>query len=293
MEPAVFLDRDNTLIARTGEGGDLGEPERVRLIDGVAEGLKSLRDAGFRLIVVTNQAGVARGRFSEADVDAVNHRIAELIDGATDSRGVIDRFYYCPYHPEGTLEEYRRDHPWRKPHPGMVLQAAHDMHLDLSQSWLIGDQDRDVAAGRAAGCRTILLTADRQRGAAANPTLIATNFDRAVQAILTHRRNGTAVSEMRQGAFRSRMGTEHGAGDPSSMQRVLRDLVDELQAQRTRRSEFTPSRATAALLQLLVLLMATLGLLQLENSEMFSRWMLGAVLVQLLVLSLLVLDGSR
>jgi D,D-heptose 1,7-bisphosphate phosphatase len=289
VEPAVFLDRDNTLIANDG---DLGEPARVHLIDGVAEGLKSLRDAGFRLVVVTNQAGVARGSFSEADVDAVNHRIAELIDSATDSRGVIDRFYYCPYHPEGTVEEYRRDHPWRKPHPGMVLQAAHDMHLDLSQSWLIGDQDRDVAAGRAAGCRTILLTADRQRGAQANSTLTVNTFDRAVQAILTHRRNGTAVHEMRQGAFRPRAGREH-VEDDGSTQRVLRDLVDELRAQRTRRGEFTPSRAAAALLQLLVLLMATLGMLQLENSEMFSRWMMGAVLVQLLVLSLLVLDGSR
>ena len=151
---AVFLDRDNTLIVNDG---DLGDPDAVRLIDGVATALARLVGAGWRLVVVSNQGGVARGRFTEQDVEAVNGRITELVDDETSTRGLIDRFYWCPYHPEGTVERYRREHPWRKPQPGMLLQASRDMEIALEQSWMIGDQPRDVEAGRAAGCRAILI----------------------------------------------------------------------------------------------------------------------------------------
>ena len=157
---AVFLDRDNTLILNDG---DLGDPDAVRLIDGVAPALARLGGAGWRLVVVSNQGGVARGRYTERDVEAVNRRIAELIDDQAGTRGLIDRFYWCPYHPDGTVERYRREHPWRKPQPGMLLQASRDMDIDLQQSWMIGDQPRDVEAGQAAGCRTILIGAADDR----------------------------------------------------------------------------------------------------------------------------------
>ncbi len=150
MTPAVFLDRDNTLIVNEG---DLGDPACVRLVEGAAAALARLRAGGYRIVVVSNQGGVARGAFTEADVRAVNGRIGELLRDA--SGGVlIDRFYFCPYHPEGTVKRYRREHPWRKPQPGMLLQAAADLGLDLAASWLVGDQARDIEAGRAAGCRT-------------------------------------------------------------------------------------------------------------------------------------------
>jgi D-glycero-D-manno-heptose 1,7-bisphosphate phosphatase len=155
MRRAIFLDRDNTLIANDG---DLGDPRRVALLRGAAAAVSSLRGLGYAIVVVTNQGGVARGKYSEADVDAVNYRIAELVKKT--SGAVIDRFYYCPYHPEATIEDYRRDHPWRKPAPGMLLQASRDMDIDLVNSWMIGDQVRDVAAGQAAGTRTIYLTGD-------------------------------------------------------------------------------------------------------------------------------------
>src|SRR5262245_3812749 len=141
VQPAVFLDRDNTLIHNDS---GLGDPEQVRLCEGVPTGLRSLRESGYSLVVVTNQAGVARGKFTEADVDSVHQRIATLVDAQARSFGLIDRFYYCPYHPDGTVDEYRRDHPWRKPHPGMILQAARDMGIDLAESWMIGDQERDI-----------------------------------------------------------------------------------------------------------------------------------------------------
>lgn len=151
---AVFLDRDNTLIANDG---DLGDPDLVRLLPGAADAAARLRDAGYALIVVTNQGGVARGVFSEGDVHAVNRRVETLLAQATGLAAVIDRFYACPYHPQGTLEPYRREHPWRKPAPGMLLAARDELGVDLAASWLVGDQPRDIAAGRAAGCRTILI----------------------------------------------------------------------------------------------------------------------------------------
>jgi histidinol-phosphate phosphatase family protein len=162
----VFLDRDNTLILNHG---DLGDPGRVRLLPGVPEGLASLREAGFTLVVVTNQGGVARGRFTESDVLAVHQRLGQMLDRCVGREGVIARFYHCPFHPQGSVVEYTREHPWRKPAPGMLLQAAQDLSLDLGRSWLIGDAARDVEAGRRAGCRTVLLhpdDADRAEGLA-------------------------------------------------------------------------------------------------------------------------------
>ncbi|MCC7191800.1 MAG: HAD family hydrolase [Phycisphaeraceae bacterium] len=157
MNAAVFLDRDNTLIHNDG---DLGDPDLVRLVQGASSAVASLRGLGYKIVVITNQGGVARGKYSESDVEAVNQRLADQIKSTSGS--IIDRFYYCPYHPEGTVERYRREHPWRKPDCGMILQAAKDLQLDLAQSWTIGDQMRDVEAGAKAGTRTILLREDAE-----------------------------------------------------------------------------------------------------------------------------------
>ena len=167
--PAVFLDRDNTLIQNDG---DLGDPDAVELITGVPLAIASLCGLGYRVVVVTNQGGVARGAYTEEDVEAVHERISALVqDRANGAR--IDAFYACPFHPEGTVKAYARDHENRKPRPGMLLQAAEDLDLDLSASWMVGDQMRDVEAGAAAGCRTILLggeTPEAKKGAGAKTT---------------------------------------------------------------------------------------------------------------------------
>jgi D-glycero-D-manno-heptose 1,7-bisphosphate phosphatase len=155
--PAVFLDRDDTLIDNTNlaDWGDLGDPDLVSLLPGARELCEDLRAAGFALVVVTNQGGVARGRYTEADVRAVHERLSELL-GHT-----IEAYRYCPYHPEATVERYRHpDHPWRKPRPGMLLDAAAELGLDLSRSWIVGDAERDCVAGLEAGCRAILLSTD-------------------------------------------------------------------------------------------------------------------------------------
>lgn len=181
---AVFLDRDDTLI---DNGGDLGDPRGVVLLPGVPAACAALRDAGYVLVVVSNQAGVARGVFSEADVDAVNAEIARQIDAGVRRRGLIEKFYYCPYHPQGTVERYRRDHPWRKPAPGMILAARDDLGIDLGASWLVGDAPRDTQAGNAAGCRTILLGAHDTLPSEAAPTAGAADLPAAVRIILEGR----------------------------------------------------------------------------------------------------------
>ena len=151
--PAVFFDRDNTLIV----GRDyLGDPAGVHLVAGAAAAVAQCRRLGFAVIVVSNQSGVARGMFTENDVRAVDDRMDSLLrDG--DSFAVIDRHEYCPHHPDGSVSEYAVDCDCRKGKPGMLLTAAHAMALDLPASWMIGDAPRDVAAGKAAGCRTILI----------------------------------------------------------------------------------------------------------------------------------------
>lgn len=196
MDPVVFLDRDNTLIVNDG---DLGDPAKAQLLPGVAAGLKRLKDAGYRLVVVTNQGGVARGHYGEADVDRVHARIAQLVDEESGGKRVIDRFYYCPFHPEGTHPDYRREHPWRKPRPGMLLQAAADLSLDLDRGWIVGDQARDILAGRAAGVRTILLGEDETTIEASNPEFVVREFADAVDTVLWHRMNDSVEVQQRAG----------------------------------------------------------------------------------------------
>ena len=163
MRPAVFLDRDDTLMEANAlpappppaQPGDVVDPALVRPLRGAAAGCRLLRDAGFALVVFSNQGVVARGGATREIVESVNARLGALLEreAAWDpARGpLIDAFYYCPYHPRGAAGEFCREHPWRKPAPGMLLAAARDLGLDLSRSWVIGDAPRDIEAGIAAG----------------------------------------------------------------------------------------------------------------------------------------------
>lgn len=149
--PAAFFDRDNTLIV---SDGFLGEASKVVLVEGAADAVARVRSLGFAVVVFSNQSGVARGMFSEDDVHRVNARLDEMLQDQNPS-AVIDRHEFCPFHPEGTVEPYTKESELRKPKPGMILQAAEKLALDLSRSWVIGDAPRDIEAGKAAGCRTI------------------------------------------------------------------------------------------------------------------------------------------
>jgi D-glycero-D-manno-heptose 1,7-bisphosphate phosphatase len=148
---AVFLDRDGTLNVNTGYVGDA---ENVVLVPQAAEGARMLSDAGFALVVASNQSGIARGYFSEADADAVDARLRELLA----ARGVrITAMYRCPHWPENERPTSVPPCDCRKPKPAMLLRAAADLQLDLSQSWIVGDRLLDMQAGRAAGCRCVLV----------------------------------------------------------------------------------------------------------------------------------------
>lgn len=301
MTPAVFLDRDNTLIANDG---DLGDPEAVELLPGVPEGLARLREAGYRLVVVTNQGGVARGRYGEEEVDAVNQRIARMVDDEADAARLIERFYYCPFHPDATIEAYRREHPWRKPQPGMLLQATRDLGLDLARSWMIGDALRDVAAGRSAGCRTVLLAETEPGDDDARPTTTVPTFADAVDRILNDpwpRDGATAPAEPPvpvqsppppdpDPVITPTGLAQTDENELGRLRRAILALADELQNERIRRGEFTPLRMTALLCQLAVLLVALLGLLQVGTTEVFTKWMLGALLLQGVTIAILLLD---
>jgi D-glycero-D-manno-heptose 1,7-bisphosphate phosphatase len=149
---AVFLDKDGTLINNVPYNVD---PELIALSDGSGIGLSKLYRAGFQLVVVSNQSGVARGYFPESALVMVEERLRDLL--LKEANATLAGFYYCPHYPQGSVEKYAITCECRKPNPGMLIQAAQDLNIDLSQSWLIGDILDDIEAGRRAGCRTILI----------------------------------------------------------------------------------------------------------------------------------------
>lgn len=143
-KPAVFLDRDGTLIH---DAGFLRHPSQVRLFSGSAEALKLLRRAGFYLFVVSNQSGVARGYFPESAVRKANQRVQSLLK----ARGTgIDRFFYCPHFPQGKVKSLSRTCPCRKPAPGMVREAAKLYPVDLKRSYVVGDKMDDLLLAQKA-----------------------------------------------------------------------------------------------------------------------------------------------
>ena len=151
MEKIVFLDRDGTL---NEEVNYLHRPEDMHLLAGVPEALRRLKEAGFKLVVVTNQAGVARGYYTEDDVKELHRYMNELLAG----QGVkIDAFYYCPHHPEHGIGKYKVRCHCRKPETGMFEMAEQDFVVDKASSWMIGDKLIDMEAGRNYGVRTVLV----------------------------------------------------------------------------------------------------------------------------------------
>ncbi|MDF1809275.1 MAG: HAD-IIIA family hydrolase [Phycisphaerales bacterium] len=171
-KPAIFLDRDDTinrnfdLPNEAWEGvvpGDLLKPEYAILIDGVPDALIALKDAGYTLVVITNQGGVARAGGTMHDVDACNDRLRNKIhhneqpkheddELALFDDQLIVTWYSCPFHPKtGVLTHLSVEHEWRKPHPGMIVAACKELNLDPARSWMVGDKQRDLDAAIAAG----------------------------------------------------------------------------------------------------------------------------------------------
>jgi len=160
MTRAVFLDRDGVINRKPPEGDYVTRWEDFHILPGAPEGIVQLKKAGFRVIVVTNQRCVAKGLLSVVELETMHQRMSELLarDGAA-----LDAIYYCPHEMESHCE-------CRKPAPGMLLDAARAHGIELPASWMIGDSDIDIEAGRSAGCRTALLLATKEKGGEAGPS---------------------------------------------------------------------------------------------------------------------------
>lgn len=156
--PAVFIDRDGTL---TEEVGYVNHPSRLRLLPRSAEAVRRLNQAGVAAVVATNQAGVARGYFSEDVLHAVN---AALVAQLEQAGARLDGLYVCLHHPSEGVAPYRAACECRKPQPGLLLRAAEELGLDLAASTMVGDKASDLEPGRRVGARAVLVLTGYGRG---------------------------------------------------------------------------------------------------------------------------------
>ena len=155
MTSAVFLDRDGVINV---DHGYVSTWERFEFLPGVPDALRALQDAGYLLIVVSNQSGIGRGYYCEADVESLNQAVSQHLGSTV---GVtLSEFYHCPHHPTEAAGEFRRQCDCRKPAPGMIRQAVLDHGIDLKTSLLVGDKDSDIEAGRAAGVTRLFKVVD-------------------------------------------------------------------------------------------------------------------------------------
>lgn len=176
-QKAFFLDRDGTI---NREVGILSDIEKLELLPGVGKAVRMINSSGHLAIVITNQPVIARGELTYEGLEAIHNKMETLLgkEGA-----YLDGIYYCPHHPhsgyEGEVRELKIDCDCRKPKPGMLLAAAEDFHVDLADSWMIGDARRDIDAGKSAGCRTVLIGREEL-----GQDLSADSLSAAVQKVL-------------------------------------------------------------------------------------------------------------
>jgi D-glycero-D-manno-heptose 1,7-bisphosphate phosphatase len=185
--PALFLDRDGVIVEDLGV---VAEPSALHLLQGAPEAISRARSRGFAVVVVTNQPIVSRGLADEEAVRVVH----AALDAMLRDRGThVDAYFFCPHHPNATVERYRAACECRKPRPGMLRRAASELGLDLTASAMVGDRISDIEAGARAGCRTVLVETgmhtappiESMDGAmTANPDFVAPDLGRAVAWIL-------------------------------------------------------------------------------------------------------------
>ncbi len=182
MNKAVFMDRDGTIVEDVGY---MNSPEQIKFIPGSIEAIKMLNQAGYKVVVITNQAGVARRLITEDMLQTIDKTLHKwILNGGAH----LDGIYYCPHHPEHGLYPYRQICECRKPHTGLIKRAHRDLNIDLSQSFMIGDKATDVEAGKRAGTKTILVLTGRGKNEKEmlkeKPDHIAENLLDAVKRVL-------------------------------------------------------------------------------------------------------------
>lgn len=182
---AIFLDRDGTIIQDRGYICHLFESE---IFPFAYEAVRIMNENQFKVIGITNQSSIARGICSPEQVETLHLTIREKLQVR---QALIEKFYYCPYHADGEIPAYKKEHPWRKPSPGMLIQAARDFNIQLSHSYMMGDNLIDIQAGKNAGCRTVLVltgkglqTKEKLEKENINPDLICKNILTAIKEII-------------------------------------------------------------------------------------------------------------
>lgn len=294
-QKAIFFDRDNTLLACDGY---LGDPSKVALVDGAADAVAHARELGYATVVVSNQSGVGRGMFDEQAVRDVNRAFDQMLL-SQNPRAVIDRHEFCPFHPEATVERYRCDSDLRKPKPGMILKAAGELDIDLRQSWLIGDAPRDIEAGKAAGCRTILL----------NDPSLTRSLAAVAEAPADVRADHTVASlaqamEIVAGNGQANPGDPSEGAElpstdplPSAVQRrsSLEQTAEQILLEVRRRNEappadFSVSKLLAGIVQVLVLAVLFFAYIGHSNTQ---NVLLVAVTLQAMTIALLIMGRQR
>jgi D-glycero-D-manno-heptose 1,7-bisphosphate phosphatase len=323
---AVFVDRDGTL---NDDPGYVNHPDQVKLLEGVPEALRELQELGYKVIVATNQSGVARGIISEEMLDRIHERLQELL---SEGDVLLDGIYCCPFHPEGVIPKFTKESDWRKPRPGMLLAAAKELDLDLGESWMIGDSQRDVQAGRSAGCRTILIRppdSDRKETETGEPDHVAANIREAVNIVKRERNarqydvatpapkpEGPTMSETHAPTSAPSEEGQHvsseGPGAPAQaerrpappasdaqVKRLLADILEQLKRnQKTDMfGEFSLLRMLAGIVQMFVLfcLVVAFWLLMSDNRRYEDiRVALGfATVLQVMALTFYTMQGRK
>jgi D,D-heptose 1,7-bisphosphate phosphatase len=285
-KPAIFFDRDNTVIACDGY---LGDPAAVRLIPGAAIAIARARDLGFAVVIFSNQSGVARGLFTEEAVVAVNDKIAQLLL-QENPRAKIDRNEFCPFHPEATVEKYKKDSELRKPKPGMILSAAAALDLDLRASWVVGDAPRDIEAGYAAGCRTILVhnpalsaSPATLQPSSVDPDETVSSVAEAIDVI------AATADEDDEPPQISNPGVE---GELARIEHLLQRLLDQVRRQSEHPADFSLGKMLAGITQILAIALAVGSYFYKPAGEPLMP-MLVAIFLQILTISLLVMGRDK
>ena len=313
-DKAIFLDRDDTLIEDLGY---INHPDQVKLLDGVAEAIIELKAMGYKLIVVSNQSGVAHGIVSEEVLGQIHARLRQLL---AESGARLDGIYYCPYHPDGVVPKYRKDSDWRKPNPGMLLAAADEMDIELSRSWVIGNSGRDIEAGLRAGCKTVLLNQSPHQKlpepGQPNPDYKAVNMREAVNIIKKYHRSSHKHPAKAQSAPKpqtksalqdaeSRQPRESGtvlneekiSGDRT--EQLLNSILRQLKSMHRDDifGEFSIMRLMAGIVQIIVLFCLLISIWFLlsparqDNSVLITLGF--AILLQLMSLTFYIMHGRK
>jgi D,D-heptose 1,7-bisphosphate phosphatase len=292
---AIFWDRDDTLIK---DPGYLSDPELVELLPGAAETMRRLGEAGFENVIVTNQSGIARGLLDEATLEEIHGRLRRLLH----ERGAqVDAIYYCPYlaGPEAVVEAYRRESDLRKPKPGMLVQAAFERQLDLAASWSIGDSVRDAQAGRAAGCRTILVKNPKKPNQPTKRTrdvdFVVDSLAEAAEVVQKHTR---AAEDMDGASVSKAVSADQSATDGGGTESLLQEILVFLRTQERRRQErdFSLAQLSGAIVQALAILVFIWGMINYIAGTAGGNVgikLLSAIFLQLVTLTLFMLSGRK